>query len=83
MRDIGHTLAQGARLSLPYFRSDSRWADLGLLGAILAIECAQVVLAVLALLRCPPTQRHSGLWGRILDLRRRLQPNERRAVQRA
>ena len=38
MRDIGHTLAQGARLSLPYFRSNSRWADLGLLGAILAIE---------------------------------------------
>jgi hypothetical protein len=61
---IGHTLAQVARLSFPYFRSDSRWADLGLLGAILAIECAQVVIDVLALLRCPPTQRHSGLWVR-------------------
>jgi putative ATP-binding cassette transporter len=47
VRGISHTLAQVARLSLPYFRSDDRWAGLGLLGAILAIELAQVGIAVL------------------------------------
>jgi vitamin B12/bleomycin/antimicrobial peptide transport system ATP-binding/permease protein len=47
MRGIAHTLAQVARLALPYFRSEDRWAGRGLLGAILAIELAQVGIAVL------------------------------------
>src|SRR6476619_4206631 len=47
MHGIAHTLAQVARLSLPYFRSEDRWAGRGLLGAILAIELAQVGIAVL------------------------------------
>ena len=47
MRGIVHTLAQVARLSLPYFRSEDRWAGRGLLGAILTIELAQVGIAVL------------------------------------
>ena len=47
MRGIGQTLAQVARLSLPYFRSDDRWAGRGLLAAILAIELVQVGVAVL------------------------------------
>ena len=47
MRGIGHTLTQVARLSFPYFRSEDRWAGRGLLGAILAIELAQVGIAVL------------------------------------
>jgi vitamin B12/bleomycin/antimicrobial peptide transport system ATP-binding/permease protein len=47
LRGITHTLAQVARLSLPYFRSEDRWAGRGLLGAILAIELAQVGVAVL------------------------------------
>jgi vitamin B12/bleomycin/antimicrobial peptide transport system ATP-binding/permease protein len=47
MRGIAHTLAQVARLSLPYFRSEDRWAGRGLLGAILVIELAQVGIAVL------------------------------------
>jgi vitamin B12/bleomycin/antimicrobial peptide transport system ATP-binding/permease protein len=47
VRRIGHTLAQMARLSLPYFRSDDGWVGRGLLGAILAIELTQVGIAVL------------------------------------
>jgi len=47
MRGVAHTLAQVSRLSLPYFRSEDRWAGRGLLGAILAIELAQVGIAVL------------------------------------
>ncbi|MGE0851389.1 MAG: ABC transporter ATP-binding protein/permease [Hyphomicrobiaceae bacterium] len=47
MRGIGHTLSQVARLAFPYFRSEERWAGRGLLGAILAIELAQVGIAVL------------------------------------
>ena len=47
MRGIGHTLAQVARLSFPYFRSKDCWAGRGLLGAILGIELAQVGIAVL------------------------------------
>jgi vitamin B12/bleomycin/antimicrobial peptide transport system ATP-binding/permease protein len=47
VRGIGHTLAQVARLSLPYFRSEDRWAGRALLSAILAIELAQVGIAVL------------------------------------
>jgi putative ATP-binding cassette transporter len=47
VRGIGQTLAQVARLSLPYFRSDDRWAGRGLLAAILAIELVQVGVAVL------------------------------------
>ena len=47
MRGICHTLAQVARLALPYFRSEDRWAGRGLLGAILAIELAHVGIAVL------------------------------------
>jgi len=47
MRGIAHTLAQVARLSLPYFRCEDRWAGRGLLGAILVIELAQVGIAVL------------------------------------
>ena len=47
MRGIAHTLVQITRLSLPYFRSEDRWAGRCLLGAILAIELAQVGVAVL------------------------------------
>jgi vitamin B12/bleomycin/antimicrobial peptide transport system ATP-binding/permease protein len=47
VRRIGHTLAQMARLSLPYFRSDDGWVGRSLLGAILAIELTQVGIAVL------------------------------------
>ena len=47
MRGIGHTLSQVTRLAFPYFRSEERWAGRGLLGAILAIELAQVGIAVL------------------------------------
>src|SRR5215831_18301202 len=47
MRGIRCTVAQIARLSLPYFRSEDRWAGRGLLGAILAIELTQVGVAVL------------------------------------
>jgi putative ATP-binding cassette transporter len=47
VRRIGQTLAQVARLSLPYFRSEDRWAGRGLLGAILTIELAHVGIAVL------------------------------------
>jgi len=47
MRGIAHTLAQIARLSLPYFQSEDRWAGRCLLGAILTIELAQVGVAVL------------------------------------
>jgi len=44
---IYHTLVQLARLALPYFRSEDRWAGRGLLGAILSIELANVGIAVL------------------------------------
>ena len=47
VRSIGHTLAQVARPSFPYFRSEDRWAGRGLLGIILAIELGQVGIAVL------------------------------------
>jgi len=47
VRGFGHTLAQVTRLALPYFRSEDRWAGRGLLGVILAIELAQVGIAVL------------------------------------
>jgi putative ATP-binding cassette transporter len=47
MRGIRRDLAQVARLALPYFRSQERWVGLGLLAAILAIELAQVGIAVL------------------------------------
>ena len=48
----------------PVFQSDSLCADLGLPGSILAVECAQVGIAVFALLRCSPTQGYRGLWVR-------------------
>ena len=44
---VSRDLAQVARLALPYFRSEERWVGLGLLAAILAIELAQVGIAVL------------------------------------
>src|SRR5215831_14346824 len=47
MRGMTHTLAQLSRLSLPYFRSEDRWAGRALLAAVLAIELAQVGVAVL------------------------------------
>src|SRR5262249_43475270 len=47
MHGIRRTVAQIVRLSLPYFRSEDRWAGRGLLGAILAIELTQVGVAVL------------------------------------
>src|SRR6478736_8070967 len=47
MHGIRRTVAQVARLSQPYFRSEDRWAGRGLLGAILAIELTQVGIAVL------------------------------------
>ena len=46
-RGIAHTLAKVIKLTFPYFRSEDRWAGRGLLGAILAIELAQVGIAVL------------------------------------
>jgi putative ATP-binding cassette transporter len=47
LRGITHTFTRVARLSLPYFRSEEGWAGRGLLCAILAIELAQVGVAVL------------------------------------
>ncbi len=47
MRGIAHTLAKVIKLTCPYFRSEDRWVARGLLGAILAIELAQVGIAVL------------------------------------
>ena len=47
MRGCGRTLTQVTQLSLPYFRSEDRWAARGLLGAILLIELAQVGIALL------------------------------------
>src|SRR5262245_49276662 len=47
VRGICDTLAQVARLSLPYFRSEDRWAARSRLGAILAIEFTQVGIALL------------------------------------
>src|SRR5262249_7272367 len=47
MHGIRRTVAQIVRLSLPYFRSEPRWAGRGLHGAILAIELTQVGVAVL------------------------------------
>ena len=74
-RGIGHTLAQVARLSFPYFRSKDCWAGRGLLGAILGIELARSAFGVAqflerALLRCARTQERHCLWVRALDLRR-------------
>ena len=47
MRTIARDLAKVARLALPYFRSEERGVGGGLLAAILAIELAQVAIAVL------------------------------------
>ncbi len=47
MSGIYQSLAQVVRLALPYFQSKDRWAARGLLGAIVAIELAQVGIAVL------------------------------------
>src|SRR5689334_976066 len=47
MRRICRDLVQVARLALPYFRSEQRRIGGALLGAILAIELAQVGIAVL------------------------------------
>jgi len=47
VRGCGRTLTQVTQLSLPYFRSEDRWAARGLLGAILLIELAQVGIALL------------------------------------
>ena len=47
MRNIRRDVAQVARLALPYFRSEERWAGGRLLAAIFAIELAQVGIAVL------------------------------------
>jgi putative ATP-binding cassette transporter len=47
VRRRGRTFTQVACLSLPYFRSEDRWAARGLLSAILLIELAQVGIALL------------------------------------
>ena len=38
MKKLASTIASIWRLSIPYFRSDDRWADRALLGAVIVIE---------------------------------------------
>lgn len=47
MKNIGSTLAIVWRLSVPYFRSDDKWAGRALLAAVIAIELAIVAITVL------------------------------------
>lgn len=47
MTNIGSTLAIVWRIAAPYFRSEDKWAGLGLLAAIISIELALVAIDVL------------------------------------
>jgi putative ATP-binding cassette transporter len=47
VKSLASTLATIWRLSLPYFRSDDRWAGRILLGAVVAIELSLVALQVI------------------------------------
>ena len=47
MKKFASTIASIWRLSLPYFRSDDRWAGRILLGAVIAIELSLVALQVI------------------------------------
>ncbi len=47
MKNIRSTLANVWRISVPYFRSEDRWAGRGLLAAVIAIELAIVAINVL------------------------------------
>jgi vitamin B12/bleomycin/antimicrobial peptide transport system ATP-binding/permease protein len=47
VNSLASTLATIWRLSLPYFRSDDRWAGRTLLGAVVAIELSLVALQVI------------------------------------
>ena len=47
MNNIRSTLATVWRLSIPYFRSEDRWAGRALLAAVIAIELAIVGINVL------------------------------------
>ena len=44
MKNIRSTLATVWRISVPYFRSEDRWAGRGLLAAVIAIELAIVAI---------------------------------------
>jgi putative ATP-binding cassette transporter len=44
---IGSTIAAVWRISIPYFRSDDRWAARGLLAAVIALELGSVAISVL------------------------------------
>ena len=47
MNGIGSTIAAVWRISIPYFRSDDRWAARGLLAAVIALELGSVAISVL------------------------------------
>ena len=47
MKSIGSMLATVWRISIPYFRSEDKWAGRGLLAAVLAIELISVGITVL------------------------------------
>lgn len=47
MNNIRSTLATVWRISAPYFRSEDKWAGLGLLASVIAIELALVAIDVL------------------------------------
>ena len=47
MKNIRATLVIVWRIASPYFRSEDRWAGLGLLGAVIAIELGLVAIDVL------------------------------------
>lgn len=47
MKNISATLATVWRIAMPYFRSDDKWAGLGLLAAVVAMELALVAINVL------------------------------------
>ena len=47
MKKLASTIATIWRLSIPYFRSDDRWAGRALLGAVIAIELSLVAIQVI------------------------------------
>ena len=47
MKKLASTIATIWRLSIPYFRSDDRWAGRALLGAVIAVELSLVALQVI------------------------------------
>ncbi len=46
MKSLVSTIATIWRLSVPYFRSEDRWPGRLLLGAVVALELAQVAINV-------------------------------------